>query len=91
MNRRIEATVSGRVQGVAFRHYTQSEARRLRLSGWVANRWDGTVRVVAEGPEGALSQLAAWLQEGPPSARVDHLDLRWLEASGEFSGFEVRG
>ena len=65
MNKRIEATVHGRVQGVAFRHYTLMEANELKLTGWVANRHDGTVRVVAEGPEPALVRLAGWLRNGP--------------------------
>ena len=90
MNKRIEATIRGRVQGVAFRHYTQIEARQHRLTGWVANRPDGSVRVVAEGPETALTRFAAWLHEGPQSAHVDYVDLRWLDAAGEFSRFEVR-
>lgn len=90
MNKRIEATVHGRVQGVAFRHYTQVEANRLRLTGWVANRANGTVRVVAEGPESPLKQLAAWLQQGPPSAWVEDVDIRWMDAADEFSRFEIR-
>ena len=90
MNKRLEATVQGRVQGVAFRHYTQVEANRLKLTGWVANRGNGTVRVVAEGPEGALKQLAAWLQQGPPAAWVEDVDLRWMDAADEFSRFEIR-
>lgn len=90
MNRRIEATVHGRVQGVAFRHYTLLQAHELKVTGWVANRHDGTVRVVAEGAEPALKRLADWLKEGPGAARVDFLDLRWMEATGEFSRFEIR-
>jgi acylphosphatase len=90
MQRRIEATVYGRVQGVAFRHYTQIEANRLKLTGWVANRIDGAVRVVAEGPESALKPLAAWLQRGPPSAWVEHVEINWMDATDEFSQFEIR-
>lgn len=89
-NRRIEATIRGRVQGVAFRHHTQVEANRLRIKGWVANRGDGSVRVVAEGPEPALRRLAGWLQVGPAAAYVDEADIRWLDPSGEFAGFEIR-
>ena len=91
MHKRIEATISGRVQGVAFRHYTQIAARQQHLVGWVANRPDGTVRVVAEGQPASLQSFVAWLHEGPPAARVQHVDLREVEATGEFSFFEVRG
>ncbi len=89
-NRRLEATVQGRVQGVAFRHYTQVEANRLKLTGWVANRPNGSVRVVAEGPETALRRLAAWLENGPPAAWVEHCDIHWLDAAGEFHDFSIR-
>jgi acylphosphatase len=89
-NQRIEAVIRGRVQGVAFRHHTQVEARGLHLKGWVANRGDGTVRVVAEGPEPMLRRLAAWLQVGPPAAYVEEADIRWMMAAGEFHSFEIR-
>ena len=90
MNKRIEATVRGRVQGVAFRYYTNNQARQLHLTGWVANRPDGTVRVVAEGPEPALRRLATWLEVGPPAAWVENADIRWMMAADEFKGFEIR-
>lgn len=89
-NQRIEAVVRGRVHGVAFRHYTQVEASRLKLTGWVANRADGTVRVVAEGPEPALRRFASWLEIGPPAAWVESADIRWMMAADEFHGFEIR-
>lgn len=88
--RRLEATVTGRVQGVSFRYYTQRAAQRLELTGWVANQHDGGVRVVAEGPEAALQQLARFLQQGPPAARVAQVDARWFPAVGEFDSFQVR-
>ena len=86
----ISATVHGRVQGVAFRAYTRDEAIKLGLTGWVANQDDGTVRVEAEGSEAALQKLAAWLHHGPPAAHVIHVEMHWLEASGEFHSFFVR-
>lgn len=90
MNKRLEATVSGTVQGVSFRYYTRLEARRLGLTGWVANKYDGTVKVVAEGPENSLRKLAQFLLEGSPMARVDHVQKDWLEATDQFSNFTVR-
>lgn len=89
-NQRIEAVVRGRVQGVAFRHHAQVEASRLKLTGWVANRPNGTVRVVAEGPEPALRRFATWLEVGPPAAWVESVDIHWMMAAGEFHGFEIR-
>jgi acylphosphatase len=88
--KRLTAIVHGRVQGVNFRHYTQREASRLHVTGWVANQWNGTVKVVAEGSEDALTRLAQWLHHGSPSSRVERVELAWSEGSGEFRGFQIR-
>jgi acylphosphatase len=88
--KRLTATVYGIVQGVHFRSHTQRQAARLGLTGWVANRADGTVQVVAEGAEEQVSEFLRWLNHGPPAARVDRVDAVWGEAVGEFQGFSVR-
>jgi len=87
---RLHAVVQGRVQGVNFRYYTQLRADELGLDGWVSNRADGSVEVVAEGPSRALAELLAFLQTGPSMARVDDVDIHWEKSTGEFSGFRVR-
>jgi len=63
--------VTGRVQGVFFRAATRDEARRLGLTGWVRNREDGGVELVACGPAAAVDALEKWLWQGTPSARVE--------------------
>lgn len=90
MSKRIEAVVSGHVQGVSFRYYTQREAQRLGVTGWVANKPDGTVRAVAEGDEDALQQFVDWLHEGPSHARVRNVDVSWSDAKNEFGQFAIR-
>ena len=87
---RIEAIVYGHVHGVSFRYYTHREAERLRLTGWVANRADGTVTVVAEGPENSLDQLVRFLRRGSPAAHVTNVQTAFLPATGEFTNFSVR-
>ena len=87
---RLDARVRGRVQGVGFRYFVLGEARRLRLTGWVSNEHDRSVRCVAEGPRGDLEILLAELHEGPPASNVNTVDVRWLPATGEFDGFGVR-
>jgi acylphosphatase len=87
---RLHAVVSGFVQGVSFRYYTQMKANELGVVGWVRNRPDGSVEVTAEGPHPALLRLEAFLRVGPPSAQVARLDSAWLDPSGEFTGFAVR-
>lgn len=63
-------TVSGRVQGVGFRYFVEMHARRLGVGGWVRNRADGTVEVLAAAGEAALVDLKALLAEGPAGAHV---------------------
>lgn len=88
---RLHAIVTGIVQGVNFRYYTRQQARRLLLTGWVRNRVDGSVEVIAEGKREALEQLLDFLRTGPPSARVEGVEVTWSDAAGEFSTFEIRG
>lgn len=66
--------VSGRVQGVFFRDSTQREATRLGLSGWVRNRVDGRVEVLASGDEADLIALEKWLKIGPQYAKVSDIE-----------------
>lgn len=86
----LHAIVAGRVQGVNFRNATQRAAQRLGLAGWVRNRPDDTVEVLAEGPRAALDQLATFLHQGPPAAVVSQVTAEWRAASGALHGFEVR-
>ncbi len=88
--KRLRATVRGRVQGVGFRASAASEARRLRLTGWVRNRLDGDVEVEAEGADDAAEAFLAWLRRGPSLAHVTGVDPQWLPAAGDGVSFEVR-
>jgi acylphosphatase len=86
----LHAVVSGIVQGVNFRYYTAHQAESFGLTGWVANRWDGSVEVVAEGPRADLQALLDWLSHGPPSATVTGVQADWEQATGEYTAFRVR-
>ena len=88
---RIDITVTGRVQGVAFRWYTVQEATRLDLTGWVRNLVDGSVRMVAEGPRPALEALLNWAGHGPDHAQVETCRHTWQQATGQYDHFEVTG
>jgi acylphosphatase len=66
--------VTGKVQGVFFRHSTRVEAERLQLSGFARNLEDGSVEVFALGTPDALDSLQLWLQRGPARARVDGVE-----------------
>jgi acylphosphatase len=86
---RMEVVVRGRVQGVAFRWYTLQQARTLDLTGWVRNRPDGSVQILAEGPRDRLETFCDWVGRGPDRARVDHLEVAWSEAGNRFEDFQI--
>jgi acylphosphatase len=67
--------VQGRVQGVFYRDGCRAEARRLGVRGWVRNRADGAVEVVAEGPRELVDQFLTWCRQGPPRATVTSMTV----------------
>lgn len=87
--KRVQLVVHGRVTGVFFRAATQREARRLGLTGWVKNRSDGSVEMLAEGEEDAIKELVSWAHHGPSVARVEHVDVRWRGYTGEYADFAI--
>jgi len=82
--------VSGHVQGVGFRFFTQDAARREGLSGQVTNLADGTVEAVAEGDAEALDRFERALRRGPSRSRVEHVRVDEAVATGLHAGFEIR-
>jgi acylphosphatase len=80
--------VSGRVQGVGFRYFTQDAARREGVAGLVRNLLDGRVEVLAEGDEEALRRLEQAIRRGPSRARVEHVEVDGVPPSG-YVGFGV--
>jgi acylphosphatase len=86
---RAHLIVTGRVQGVFFRHNTNKEAHRLGLTGWVRNLPSGDVEVVAEGEKADVEKLIAWCRTGPPMSRVDNVAVTWEAYTGEFPGFSI--
>jgi acylphosphatase len=81
--------VTGRVQGVFFRAWTQQQARDLGLTGWVRNASDGSVEAHLEGDEAAIKALVDRLHRGPPSAEVEDVEVEEVSAEG-LDRFEVR-
>ena len=69
----VDFRVTGRVQGVFFRASTREQALKLGVSGHAENLADGSVEVLACGPDPALDALHEWLRQGPPSARVENV------------------
>lgn len=66
--------IRGRVQGIGFRWFVRVHARRLRLSGWVANCPDGSVEIAASGDQKNLEELTRVVRQGPDGANVTALE-----------------
>ena len=82
--------VSGRVQGVGFRFFVNRAAAIDGLHGWVQNLPDGSVEIRAEGEANALDLFEHRIRQGPPAARVEHVDVTDVGATGSDTGFTVR-
>ena len=91
INQRLHARVIGRVQGVGFRYYVMGAAAELGLVGWVRNRRDGSVEVVAEGELEILKKFVQKLEQGSRSSAVDQVKADLQEPRNEFESFYVRG
>lgn len=85
----LHAVIDGRVQGVGFRYFVKNEADTLKLTGWVRNKYDGRVEVLAEGSRDDLETLLAKLQRGPSSAHVSDVKINWNPATLAFTRFNV--
>ena len=85
----VEVRITGRVQGVSFRAWTEAEAQRRGLGGWVRNARDGSVEACFCGPAGVVDEMLALCREGPRLARVDDVEAREVEADPA-PGFEIR-
>ena len=87
--RRVHLIISGDVQGVGFRAWVLRLAQSKPITGWVKNRKDRTVEIVAEGPRVELEDLVKACQHGPEVAWVEKVDIQWLEGTGEVANFQV--
>lgn len=87
----LQARVTGRVQGVAFRYYAQGEAERLGVTGWIRNNDDGSVEVWAEGIEEKVIHFLDWLHKGPPHARVDNVRSDLCQPQKTYKNFSITG
>ena len=93
MNQALQARrfdVTGRVQGVGFRAATVRVAESIGLVGWVRNKEDGGVAILAQGPSETLQRLARWVESGPPWARVDGVVSVDVVVDPDLRRFEIR-
>ena len=89
-NARAHLIISGRVQGVFYRSFTEDAAHSLGLKGWVKNCSDGKVEALFEGAKEDIQKAIKSCYKGPPAARVNNIDVKWEIFKGEFDTFSVR-
>ena len=82
--------IHGRVQGVGYRESMRDKAERLRIRGWVRNRFDGTVEAVIDGNEADIQTLLAWARRGPTAAHVTELVSEPCILETTHQGFQRR-
>ena len=87
----VRVRITGRVQGVCFRAWTEEEARDLGVSGWVRNEADGSVQALFVGPPAAVEAILDRCREGPSAAQVDQVEKTPVAPVPEVSGFRVTG
>jgi acylphosphatase len=86
----IRALVYGVVQGVGFRYHTQKVAQQLGVTGFVRNLADGSVEIIATGPDAQVQALLNWAHQGPASAQVNRVDVTPWPGSTQFEDFTVK-
>jgi acylphosphatase len=87
---RLNAIVTGTVQGVYYRSYVTDAATALQLVGYAKNEVDGSVTVVAEGSNDTLRNFVEYLHEGSLQSKVEGVAVEWGTATGEFDEFGIR-
>jgi acylphosphatase len=87
---RAHVFISGRVQGVFFRQDTKLHAEMLDVKGWVRNLADGRVEAVFEGEESAVKNVLKYCRHGPNNAKVENVEVRQENYSGDFFDFRIR-
>jgi acylphosphatase len=88
--KRVQAKVTGRVQGVGFRASCQRQALAAGVTGWVRNLWDGGVEACFEGPADRVDTMIAWCRQGPPAADVESVTVTPLPDGEPFRSFAVK-
>jgi acylphosphatase len=86
----VRLRIKGVVHGVAFRATMAEVAKGGDVAGWVRNDADGSVEALLEGNEAEVMKVVEWARRGPPSARVDSLDVRNVPAKN-LRGFKIAG
>lgn len=86
---RVQLKISGRVQGVCYRYFTEQSARKAGLTGWVKNQLNGNVSALLEGEEDAVAMVIEQCRQGPQMAHVEDITIESQPYQGEFDRFTI--
>ena len=86
----VEIIVSGKVQGVGYRYFTQMMAVQFHITGWVRNRDDGSVEIHASGSKENLEMFIAKIQRGNPFSAVQKVSVHEIECAEHFNSFAIK-
>lgn len=87
--RELRIAVYGRVQGINFRYYAKKYCITEGINGYVANKEDGSVEIVAQASEEKLKKLLEWVRKSPGFSKVEKIDAEWKVAGKKYEGFEI--
>lgn len=87
--RKVKILVSGRVQGVYFRLFTQNKAKHFGIKGSAKNLADGRVEIIAEAEDAVIEKFIKWCSKGPITARVDQIEIAELSSDEVLTAFEI--
>ena len=88
-NERIHAFIQGTVQGVGFRFFIYQTGLNLQLYGWVRNRINGNVEILAEGSRDKLDTLLKETRKGPQMAQIVKVDVEWQKSRNDLPPFTI--
>lgn len=86
----LHVNVSGRVQGVFYRDYTQRQAESLSINGWIRNMPDGSVEAIISGKDSDVDKMVEWFHEGSPLSNVTAVHVEEVFPTEKLTGFEIR-
>lgn len=90
MKKQVHLFIAGSVQGVGYRQFVKSLAKKHQVMGWVRNLSDGRVEIVMQGNDDKIGQLLPLLKEGSFLAEVKEVEMSWEEFNEEYDDFSIR-
>ncbi|KIY21489.1 MULTISPECIES: acylphosphatase [Mesobacillus] len=86
----LQIIVSGKVQGVGYRYYTQMKAIQFGITGWVRNLREGGVEILASGAKDNLEKFIDEVRRGNPFSTVDHIEVNEIENTETYKSFAIK-